>query len=148
MPGSRVADGEGKARSNPAGARRGRRGKGEGSIYYQQSRQCWAASLSLEGGKRRVIYGKTRKEVADKLAAALRDIQQGLPLPGQRLTTGQFLADWLQDTIKPTRRAGTYLRYGTAVRLHIAPVIGNVPLARLGPQHVQRVQKDLAAKSA
>jgi hypothetical protein len=42
---------------------RGRRGKGEGSIYYQESRQCWAASLSLEGGKRKVIYGRTRKEV-------------------------------------------------------------------------------------
>src|SRR5579864_8933509 len=123
----------------PAGARRGRRGRGEGSIYYQKSRQSWAASISLQGGKRRVIYGKSRKEVADKLAVAIRDVRQGLPLPGQRLTTAQFLTDWLEDTVKPTRRAGTYLRYSTAVRLHISPVIGNVPLARLGPQHIQRL---------
>jgi integrase len=132
--------------SASAGARRARRGRGEGSIYYQKSRQSWAASISLEGGKRRVIYGKTRKEVADKLAAAIRDVQQGLPLPSQRLTTGQFLAEWLEDTVKPTRRAGTYLRYSTAVRLHIAPTIGNVPLARLGPQHIQRLNTVIASK--
>jgi len=134
------------ATTTRAGARRGRRGHGEGSIYYQESRQCWAASVSLEGGKRRVLYGKTRKEVAAKLAAAIRDVQQGLPIPGQRLTTGQFLSEWLQDTVKPTRRAGTHLRYGTAIRLYITPIVGNVPLAKLGPQHVQRLQKEMSAK--
>ena len=67
---------------SPPGARRGRRGHGEGSIYYQESRQCRAASLSLDAGKRRVLYGKTRKEVAAKLAAAIRDVKQGLPIPG------------------------------------------------------------------
>jgi integrase len=125
---------------------RGRRGKGEGSIYFQESRQCWAAAISLDGGKRRVLYGKTRKEVAQKLAAALRDVQQGLPIPGQRLTTGQFLGEWLQDTARPSRRERTYLRYEAAIRLHVVPTIGGVPLAKLGPQHIQKLHKALAQK--
>ena len=48
----------------------GKRGNGEGSVYFQESRQRWAAAVTLVGGKRNVIYGKTRQEVARKLTAA------------------------------------------------------------------------------
>jgi hypothetical protein len=48
-----------------------RRGNGEGGIYQRESDGKWCASVDLGfvNGKRRrkVIYGKTRKEVADKL---------------------------------------------------------------------------------
>src|SRR5207302_780770 len=63
-----------------------------------------------------------------------------------RLKVHEYLDDWLEHTIKPGRRKGTALRYGTAVRLHIVPVIGKVPLAKLGPQDVQRLQSDLLRK--
>ena len=50
-----------------------RRGNGEGGIYQRESDGKWCASVDLGfvNGKRRrkVIYGKTRKEVADKLKA-------------------------------------------------------------------------------
>ena len=49
-----------------------KRGNGEGSIYFQESRQRWAAAVTLDGGKRKVIYGKTRQEVARKLTTALQ----------------------------------------------------------------------------
>lgn len=59
-----------------------RRGHGEGSIYQRESDGKWCTSvdLGIVNGKRKrkVIYGKTRKEVADKLKAVHRDIQQGL----------------------------------------------------------------------
>ena len=48
-----------------------RRGHGEGGIYHRESDGKWRASVDLGfvNGKcrRKVIYGKTRKEVADKL---------------------------------------------------------------------------------
>jgi hypothetical protein len=48
-----------------------RRGHGEGGIYQRESDGKWCASVDLGfvNGKRRrkVVYGKTRKEVADKL---------------------------------------------------------------------------------
>jgi len=57
-----------------------------GSLGLAQRRQT-ASPLwqNPQGGRR-------------KLARALRDVRQGLPFPGQRLTTGQFLSEWLQDT--------------------------------------------------
>ncbi len=85
----------------------GKRGNGEGSIY-QDARGLWRAIVTLEGGKRKYLSGRTRQEVAKKLSAALRDVDYGLPLPGERLTLDKYLADWLANTIKPGRRAGDW----------------------------------------
>ncbi len=43
-----------------------RRGHGEGSVY-QQTDGRWTAAITLENRKRKVFYGKTRKEVQEKL---------------------------------------------------------------------------------
>ena len=51
----------------------GRRGKGEGSIYRRRDGQ-WVGSVDLgpQGGRRRrkTVYGRTQKEVRDKLPRA------------------------------------------------------------------------------
>src|SRR5437879_6428721 len=51
------------------------RGNGEGSIY-QRSDGKWCAAISLAGGKRKVLYGRTRKDVANRLAPALTRAEQ------------------------------------------------------------------------
>ena len=117
-----------------------RRGHNEGSIYQRESDGKWVASVNLgygPDGKRKVIYGDTRKEVAEKLKIVLRDQQQGLPIATERQTVGQFLGRWLQDSAKPTVRASTYTSYEVFVRLHIVPTLGRVPLQQLTPQQIQ-----------
>ena len=48
-----------------------RRGKGEGSIF-QRNDGRWVAEITTEAYKgRKTFYGKTRKEVQEKLHAAL-----------------------------------------------------------------------------
>src|SRR5919202_5781541 len=103
------------------------RGNGEGTIY-QRSDGKWCAAISLDGGKRKVLYGRTRANVAGKLTAALRDVQQGRPLPGQRLLTARYLGDWLEQTVKPSQKPLTYEKYRQVVNKHLAPAIGKVPL--------------------
>jgi hypothetical protein len=87
-----------------------KRGNGEGSIYYQASRERYPASYYDINGKRQIVYAKTRTKVGQLLAAALTDKQKGLPRPSGALTVEKYLADWLEDTVKPGRRKGTYLR--------------------------------------
>ncbi len=113
----------------------GKRGNSEGSIYYRTKRQRWCATISLDGGKRRSVFGATRKEVADKLAVALREQRQGLSQLSNQLTLEKYLDGWLKDTIAPGRRACTHLLHSSAIRLHINPIIGKTPLAKLTPQH-------------
>jgi len=123
-----------------------RRGNGEGSVYFEPDRQKWCTSVKGPDGKRQRFRFDTKRAANRKLREALQAKDHGLPIPSDRLLLRQYLADWLEQTIKPGRRKGTYLRYETAVRLHIVPVIGKAPVARLSPQDVQKLQTALLAK--
>ena len=115
----------------------GRRGNGEGSIYFRKSDEKWVGSITLENRKRRVFYGKTRKEVQEKLKVALREQQQGTLVTAPRQTLARFLTDWLENSQKQSVRPRTYERYEELVRLHIAPALGRYELQKLSAQHLQ-----------
>ena len=114
-----------------------KRGNGEGSIYQRADGQ-WVTSISIEGGKRKVLYGKTRKEVKEKLTRLLHEQQQGTLVVAGPQTVEQFLTDWLENTHKRHVRPRTYERYREAVYLHIIPALGKHQLQKLTVQHVQR----------
>lgn len=109
-----------------------RRGHGEGSIY-QRSDGRWAAGISLEGGKRKTFYGKTRREVQEQLKTALHEQQKGLLATGPQQKVGQFLTHWLENVHKQSIRSRTYERYEEIVRLHLVPGIGHHQLQKLSP---------------
>ncbi len=114
-----------------------RRGHNEGSIsQYPDGR--WVARITLDGGRRRAHYAKTRQEAARWLSAALRDRDQGLPSISDRQTLAQFVTTWL-ETVKPTVRLTTWKRYEELARLHIVPTLGKTSLAKIAPQQLQQL---------
>ncbi len=80
--------------------------------------------MSLPGGKRRSLYGKTRKEVEEKLRGAQRDLEAGLDLSNGRLTVSQFLERWLSDSVKPSVKVKTWEGYESIVRVRVVPRVG------------------------
>jgi integrase len=66
----------------------GRRGRGEGSIYRRKDGR-WVAQYEV-GGKRRYIYGKTRKEVATKLTKAMAERDAGMVFDAGSLRLGLY----------------------------------------------------------
>jgi len=64
-----------------------RRGNGEGTIIRRTDGR-WCAALSLEGGGRQFLYGRTRREVARKMDVAVANREQGLVVAGRRLRFG------------------------------------------------------------
>jgi integrase len=122
-----------------------KRGQGEGSIYKRKD-GLWvaAANLGYQNGKlrRKVYYGKSRKEASDKLTAALNDLQKGIPIITERQTAKQFLERWLADSVKPSVRPSTYISYEQQVRVHIALGLGHIQLEKLSPQHIQAYMND------
>ncbi len=121
-----------------------RRGHGEGSIKRRPDGR-WEARISLPAGQRKSFYGQTRREVQDKLRAALRDVDAGLDLTAGRQTVGQFLDRWLTDVVAPTLAPKTVSSYRDVVRVHLKPALGHHQLAKLTPQHVQAM---MTAKTA
>jgi integrase len=115
----------------------GKRANGEGSIYKRKDgRYC--GTISVEGCKRKSFYGETREEVHGQLNAAIKRRADGFPTFGERQTTASYLAEWLAS-VKASLRPNTLSSYETSLRKHVIPRIGSVPLARLSPQHLQRV---------
>jgi integrase len=113
-----------------------KRGNGEGTITKRGDGR-WEARLTAPEGKRLALYGKTRQEVARKLAAAIRSRQEGVPMPPERLTVARFLADWLEHSARPAVRPLTYRGYESKIRTHILPSIGPLRLTQLAPGQVQ-----------
>src|SRR5262249_17863385 len=118
-----------------------RRGHNEGSIYKRNDGR-WAASVTLgtEQGKpkRKTYYGKTRREVQEKLTVALRELQQGmLPSVGPAQTLETFLLRWLEDVARPSVRISTYVRYRQSILCHLIPALGHKSLMKVTPEDVQ-----------
>jgi len=94
---------------------------------------------TLDGRTRRkYIYGRKRKDVADKLAEVLKDRGEGLLLDTGNLTVAEFLANWLESE-KESVRESTHNRRGEVIRLHVNPHIGSTKLTKLNALHVQRL---------
>lgn len=120
----------------------GKRGHGEGSIY-QRAEGRWCAQLTLPGGKRKYLYGKTRREVAQALARLQRDVQDGLPVADGRQTLTTWLESWLDMITPPAVAENTWRRYDEYVHHHLIPGLGHVKLVALTPQHLQRLYTEL-----
>jgi hypothetical protein len=86
-----------------------KRGNGEGSISRRKN-GGWMAQFAVytaEGRKRKTLYGKTRQEVATKLARALSDREGGLIFDGGNQSVGEYMDRWLNDSLRDTVRQNT-----------------------------------------
>lgn len=116
------------------------RANGEGSVYQRQDGRWTAASYVLrpDGGRvRRQVYGRTRAEASQKLTAQLSKTSAGVPLAGDRWTVATYAEHWLETVAKARLRPATWTNYAYALRVHISPGLGSVPLRALTPTRVR-----------
>ena len=117
----------------------GRRGNGEGTISRRKDGR-WEGRYYVpteNGPKRRVIYGKTRAEVSDKLTKALSDRTDGIVYNDENTTIGEYLDVWLKGSVYGSVRRSTYDRDTNLVDNHIKPTLGGLKLKTLNSAHVQ-----------
>ena len=111
----------------PGNTKKHRRGNGEGSVY-QRKDGTWAAVLTVgvkPDGKpdRKFLYGKTRKEVADKLREAQNKLDAGVIPGGDNVLFSTWVMNWLEVVIKPGIKERTYINYKASIEKHIIPGI-------------------------
>jgi integrase len=108
-----------------------------------------ADRLVVGDKKRRWFYGKTRREVQDKLKHALLEQQQGKLLPVSRRTAGAYLKEWLEQ-VRPTIRRRTHDSYALNVK-RLDPYIGSVRLNALSAADIRKayaaLENSLSARS-
>src|ERR671910_147090 len=122
----------------------GKRGNGEGSISRRKDGLYMARYTvqTVTGPKRMTLYGKTRREVDEKLTKAKADRDGGLVFDADNLKLGEYLERWLVNSVRDTVRPTTFERYEQLVRLHIRPVLGKVKLKILTPAHVRGLYRE------
>jgi hypothetical protein len=78
----------------------------------------------------------TRKEAEKEMRRLLRAIDTGEHVDPNRLTVREWLKTWL-DVIRQEVAPRTAERYGEIVNNRLAPALGNLPLTKLAPVHLQ-----------
>jgi integrase len=118
-----------------------RRGNGEGTLY-RRSDGRWGATVTLDDGGRKTYYGRSRGQVQARLKELAHQREQGLLIASVDQLTGDFLARWLEDTVRNSVRPKTYDSYELNVR-RLQPLIGSIRLGSLSPAHIQSAYGDL-----
>jgi hypothetical protein len=106
-----------------------KRGNGEGSITKRRDGRYTVHTV--KGPKRRHVYGKTRKEAADRLAKALSDRTEGIVYNNENMTVGEYLDVWLKSSVRGSIRQSTYDRDAYLVENHVKPALGRIKLKNL-----------------
>ena len=93
------------------------------------------------GRKRRRVYGKTRREVAQRLtqAIATKDVAAHRAVPG--ITVRGFLVQY-EDAIRDTVKRRSLETYQDIARLHLIPAIGSTKLENLTREQVQKMYSE------
>lgn len=107
----------------------------------------WRADVSLgydANGKRKrkPVYGRTQKEVRQKLDELKQQLAQGT-LSDKKLTVKEYLERWLTEKARQVKPR-TMEIYTHCVNAHIVPRIGRLQLAKLTPMNVQTMVGSIA----
>jgi integrase len=124
------------------GKRTRRRANGEGSIYRRKDGR-WAAewtAQTLNGPKRRTVYGKTQADVLRRRKDEIAQERGGIAPDAGRTTVGEYLGLWLEDSVKTSVKPVTYESYRPLVRKHLIPSLGRNKLGDLTPEKVRRLR--------
>ncbi len=110
-----------------------KRGKGSWTVVVDLGRDP-------ASGKRRQLWRSvagTKKEAEALLVQLLHQKSTGIDAPPGRITVAEYLQQWLTVYALPNTAPTTSRRYEQLIRVHLIPTLGNLPLAKLRPLHIQ-----------
>ncbi|MEZ6035671.1 MAG: site-specific integrase [Planctomycetaceae bacterium] len=128
----------------------GKRGTGEGTVFKRADGR-WVGSVSLgfdQTGKRvrKVVYGKTQKEVNEKLDDLKQQRKHGAKAIVGKDTVEAYLQRWLDNDVEVNGEPKTLQEYEMATRLYVTPFIGHLKLAKLDGEQLVNWQATLKRK--
>jgi len=105
-----------------------RRSRGEGTIYYIETKNLWVAQITLSNGKRRTKYGKAQKVVKQWLLEQRKALSDGIIIDDTKITFEEFVNRWFEDLAMHRLRPSTIDTHERIIRNHIKPTVGHIQL--------------------
>lgn len=114
------------------------RGNGEGSIFYDKTRERWRGVVTVAKGQRRTVYGKTKKEAVQKMNELKSSLIDGSYCELSDLTVEEYLGRLIETERKKNLiKETTYRR-----KIEILKKIQTHNLAKMRIQAVTPAQID------
>lgn len=125
-----------------------RRGNDDARPYFDASKGLWYVQVELEPApdgrrRRKKVSGRTKTEARERGRGVREALKKGLPVPNERLTTGEYLEWWRTTVLPGTVTFGSQDTYERWLRLYIVPSVGRIPLTRLAPRHVTEMMRTM-----
>ena len=128
--------------------KKSKNGKGEGTIYYSKARQRWVGQVTTgrtETGKlrRHTLYGKTKKEVREKIVALQSEVFTGQYIEPSSVTVASLTKQLIEDdrefniikTSTYNRKLGTYKRLEKSC-------LADLPIQKISSENIKAFLKD------
>jgi integrase len=113
----------------------------------QGTKTTWLVDYFDQQGKRHNKTFATKAEAVDWHARTVIEVKDGVHTPSaDSITVAEAGALWLTQGKTEGLERSTLKQYEQHLRLHIAPFIGRVKLARLTPAHVQTLRDRLTGE--
>lgn len=93
--------------------------------------------------KQKSIYGKTQKEVREKLSRLVTEVDDGTYLEPVKETVGEWLDIWLATYVSYSVKPYTLDSYERNCNRHIKPALGGVRLSALTAPRIQQFYNSL-----
>lgn len=102
-------------------------------------RYSTSITITIDGiKKQRTVYGKTIKEVDEKVSELRTQYSRGGVIDDRTITMGEWAQMWLERK-KISVSYNTYHGYENSVRVHIVPMLKDIRLKDLKKHHLQSV---------
>lgn len=121
----------------------GKRGNGEGTIYYSEKLNKWVGQFTAgrkADGKlnRKSVYGNTRKEVKEKITKALAEIQTNTYIEKNDITLSDLASEIIEDKKKSNEvNANTYKRLTYTLSYIKNENIGKMPIQKITAKDIK-----------
>ncbi len=129
-------------------ARKATRGaQGNGTIRKRKDGR-WEARYTIgfnpETGKQiqRSVYGKTQKEVSQKLRQIISEIDEGIFIEPSHMTVGEWMDKWVDEYTNNIKEL-SLTTYKCQIRVHIKPKLGTIKLSALKTSDIQSMYNSL-----
>ena len=123
----------------------GKRGNGEGTIYYSEKLKRWVgqftAGVKADGKiNRKTVYGKTRKEVAEKIIKKQNEVNNETFIDKDNVTLKEIIEAVINEQFKANIIAETtYLRKQETAKIIYNMPIANMPIQKIKVQDLNNV---------
>mgnify|MGYP003315865479 CR=1 FL=1 len=127
-----------------------KRSNGEGTITFHKASERYMAQYTKPNVKRSTVYGKTKKEVRQKLTKALVEIQNNTYIETNKIRFIDILKEYVENKYKTNQVISrTYIRDKNTIKQieKTCQDIVNMPIQKINVHHILAVLPNLTEYS-